>query len=1071
MTRFVWLSICAFWLKFLPLSGLNINLPVSLPVHIVLVIPNDEVILDTGALQVALEAAMPQHVLPFLGKNDNIDDPRLAFFVNWNVSMAPPIALNALEGALAQYLSSTTSPLSPSSETGRGVPVRVADDVLSTFHRSEWWPTRAAGTRDEETVLFVLSPRKAKVFGAEELRRQRYHYQGAAAVAGLAPGCVSAWVGRGRYLVVDLSAGPCEWGSDSGSDGGGVMSGHPAVPHVGDGSQGPRSVLDALGLRPLSSPSRLGKDGESDSRRRSAERKGRTDVEDGDRRGNLEIEKDDNVDDDNDDDEEEQDEDELKDEQDEDELKDEEESEWAATHGLRLSEEDKHKRPSPSLSASERSRNVLTAQVVALASSAISSVLCPWPVSADLFAAVPTRVVVPVAVLSPDDGEAGLPSDLNVTALQALLYSALPRTPPAHSSASSPRQQGGGLVMSVVAGAHELGEHPDLGVALAQAVRSKTTHRLVPQQTPSRQRSRPAALFEAVESSFVDAAALFSNVLGSGDALTHALLQDARLGLEDGDVVGEDYARSRRLWGAGRGAAGQREALLAEVGVRASLMGPGSDDDSVGNDGDDGGGGPELQRVLPLFVLSDVTQCRAPLATQGKQRRRGGEGSEASSGDTGDDDDDDDGDDGDDDDQDPGLGDEEETEVISFEQNLFAAVSPDYRVVVVLHSSSSASDSADSGPRRGAELKATKFVSRVKTFASTKPGDTGGDKKEEEDSGRLWLDPTDATAAAGAGLLTALTGLQVGTGRDLTWANGYHPFQPFSLGDGGGRDDERGPGSRARELGWVSPLHLSPVHADGMTRTAVAANLHVMLGHLRSLTEAANALEDLISKGLCKPSTVGDGSQYPQEGKEGGAHGSDSGDGGEVQAAVARWRQRRGGPHSLLGERRTLSELLDQASLGELLPFQILASLDEARAAVASVARRADEFWRNVAASSPPSSLAVTLETALALRHAAARAHHLHTTGSMPATGTESREGVRVFGLSEVEVRWTATCSSSGGLRFEVDDGDSHAQKSSTVLAASLLLAGVAVFAVAKIMKRKTVARRYAERLGTWAAR
>lgn len=108
---------------------------------------------------------------------------------------------------------------------------------------------------------FLIS---VKVFGDNRLRRRRYHYNlkrnghpctggnGGDSVAGggdLAGnegssgskcsgsggdlGCAVAWVGSGRFLVVDLAAGPCEWGDDAGSSG---LVGH-NFPFVGDGTQ------------------------------------------------------------------------------------------------------------------------------------------------------------------------------------------------------------------------------------------------------------------------------------------------------------------------------------------------------------------------------------------------------------------------------------------------------------------------------------------------------------------------------------------------------------------------------------------------------------------------------------------------------------------------------------------------------------------------------------------------------------------------------------------------------------------------------------------------------------------
>jgi hypothetical protein len=45
----------------------------------------------------------------------------------------------------------------------------------------------------------------------------------------------------GKYMITDLSAGPCVWGSEA------LVSG-PLIPYVGDGTQGPSSSTEALGF-------------------------------------------------------------------------------------------------------------------------------------------------------------------------------------------------------------------------------------------------------------------------------------------------------------------------------------------------------------------------------------------------------------------------------------------------------------------------------------------------------------------------------------------------------------------------------------------------------------------------------------------------------------------------------------------------------------------------------------------------------------------------------------------------------------------------------------------------------
>jgi hypothetical protein len=298
--------------------------------------------LDEETLKGALEEVIPRHPVVQLGDGSSERDAtssHLSYAIDWRVSTAPPTALNQLEGALAADIASLSTPASSnvdrlSSSRGAGVPVRVADEVLSSFMEQEWWWPKeegadsknndragGGGSGGEETVLFVLAPRKAKVFGAEELRRRRYHYLGAGAAAGVGPGCVSAWVGRGRYLAVDLSAGPCEWGNDDhastggGGGGGGGATGLFSAPHVGDGSQGAQSVLEALGLRPASISYDGRDEGDDD------------DDDDGDGDvgdysfSNGEEEK----------------------EKEEASVVDAEEEEWAATHGLKLADEDRER--------------------------------------------------------------------------------------------------------------------------------------------------------------------------------------------------------------------------------------------------------------------------------------------------------------------------------------------------------------------------------------------------------------------------------------------------------------------------------------------------------------------------------------------------------------------------------------------------------------------------------------------------------------------------------------------------------------------------------------------------------
>lgn len=68
-------------------------------------------------------------------------------------------------------------------------------------------------------TIFVIAPRMRFIFGNTEPNqaryanrnpRLRYHYTSGGGGIGKI-GCASAWVGAGRFLVLDLSAGSCDW--------------------------------------------------------------------------------------------------------------------------------------------------------------------------------------------------------------------------------------------------------------------------------------------------------------------------------------------------------------------------------------------------------------------------------------------------------------------------------------------------------------------------------------------------------------------------------------------------------------------------------------------------------------------------------------------------------------------------------------------------------------------------------------------------------------------------------------------------------------------------------------------
>ena len=165
--------------------------------------------LNHDQLRSTLEALLPRHSVPFF-TGTAWEVSGLAVRPEWTVTTLPPKVLEDLEESIAasihqgQIISDKANEGSDDrTAEGIGLPLSVADDVLSS----------AASTLfPGETVLFVVAPRKAHVFRDERLRRRRYHYLLDA--SGPTDGsCVTTWVGSGRFLALDIAAGPCEWGS------------------------------------------------------------------------------------------------------------------------------------------------------------------------------------------------------------------------------------------------------------------------------------------------------------------------------------------------------------------------------------------------------------------------------------------------------------------------------------------------------------------------------------------------------------------------------------------------------------------------------------------------------------------------------------------------------------------------------------------------------------------------------------------------------------------------------------------------------------------------------------------
>jgi hypothetical protein len=153
-----------------------------------------------------------------------------------------------------------------------------------------------------------------------------------------------------------------------------------------------------------------------------------------------------------------------------------------------------------------------------------------------------------------------------------------------------------------------------------------------------------------------------------------------------------------------------------------------------------------------------------------------------------------------------------------------------------------------------------------------------------------------------------------------------------------------------------------------------------------------------------------------------------------------------------------------------VVPFQVLESVESARAAVEAVAKQADAQWKALSAQAPSSSSSFeeALSTSFALHRSAAAAHRLHVTGGWRRQKSgDKKGGERVFGLNEVGTRWAAVCESSGGLVFQagLDGEGAHSRKTALVLVATLALAGLAVSSVGALLKRKTAERRRYERL------
>jgi hypothetical protein len=184
--------------------------------------------LDASELSKVL-STFHKHSVPFY-TGEMYESSFLHYDVNWQLSEMSDSALFGLETQIKTHvqksdISSTGS--IPSYE----INVAIVDDYLGGIAEREY---------PGETVIFVIAPRKASIFG-ETNRRRHYHYKGdynGAVNTGL--DCVSNWVGKGKYLVADLAAGPCTWGVES------QVSG-PTLPYVGDGTQGPSSIGEALG--------------------------------------------------------------------------------------------------------------------------------------------------------------------------------------------------------------------------------------------------------------------------------------------------------------------------------------------------------------------------------------------------------------------------------------------------------------------------------------------------------------------------------------------------------------------------------------------------------------------------------------------------------------------------------------------------------------------------------------------------------------------------------------------------------------------------------------------------------
>jgi len=268
-------------------------------------------LLDASELRRTLTALLPSHAV---GADARTGARRLRFAVGWSVEMLDEQVLLDLEASLAAHVTVADAAAADAAAAGSGargargssedellhaaggvgLPVSAADAVLAKV---------AAAKFPGETVIFVVAPRKARVFrglpsssatATAAGQRRRYHYvghqgYGAAPALGSAtvPRCVSAWVGSGRFLALDLASGPCEWGDATaalpassapsatatvneatrkamgswwGQPRRGALVG-PTVPYVGDGAQGPRGVLGALGLRPAFDE---GQDGDED---------------------------------------------------------------------------------------------------------------------------------------------------------------------------------------------------------------------------------------------------------------------------------------------------------------------------------------------------------------------------------------------------------------------------------------------------------------------------------------------------------------------------------------------------------------------------------------------------------------------------------------------------------------------------------------------------------------------------------------------------------------------------------------------------------------------------------------